>query len=391
MRIARPPASPEPAAAPRLERAWRAALLVSLALLPFPGVLGGPLPGTAMRWSDPPLALALLLFAAARGARIRLPGWAWAALAYAAWVAASWLAHRGEADLLKAAAVAALAGSAVLAAEFGRRDLLARVVALGVTGSAAFALLGIGLHAAGVSTELVGWSGDLVAGAWARPRAGSTHPNLAASFALFAFGLAAAERSPRLRVVAQAAAVLVVVATFSRALLALLALPWLASGGRKARLAAFGVAAALFTLTAVRVDVDPSRPWTAEVSDWPSPRLVTFVTAFDSLAAAPLFGVGPGVQPAVLAGNPFHAHCTPLSVAASYGLPALLAFAVAVLGALRSGGDPLARATLAAWLLDGLATDVEDFRHFWLALGLAAARPPGRDGGSAAEERPFAT
>jgi hypothetical protein len=383
VRIARPLATAEAPAAPLLERAWRAALLVSVALLPFPGVLADPLPGTAMRWSDPPLALALLLFAVARGPRLRLAGWAWAVLAYAAWAGVSWLHHRGGADALKAAAVVALAGSALLAAELERRDLLARVVALGVIGSAAFALLGLGLHLAGLRTELVGWSGDLVAGAWARPRAGSTHPNLAASFALFAFGVAAAERSPKLRALAQAAAVLVVVVTFSRALLALLALPWLVAGGRRARLTVLGVAAILFALTAVRVDVDPSRPWTAELSDWPSPRLVTFVTACDSLAAAPLFGVGPGVQPATLAGSPFHAHCTPLSVAASYGLPALLAFAVAVLGALRPGGDPFARATLAALLLDGLAIDVEDFRHFWLALGLAAARPPEVTSGSA--------
>jgi hypothetical protein len=386
VRIASPqlpasPAAPDAAAASGLERAWRGALLVSVALLPFPGVLPEPWPGTPVRWSDLPLALALVLFALARGRRA-LPqpaAWAWAALGYGGWVVVSWGAHADVATGFKAAGVVSLVGTAYLAAALATPARLARVVALGVIGSAGFAVAGLLAHAAGFETALVGWPGDLVPGAWARPRAGSTHPNLAASYALFAFGAVSAEMSPRLRRLAQACAALVVVTTFSRALFSLLALPWLIAGGRRARVAAACVAAALVVLTLVRIDVDPSRPWSARLSSEPSPRVITFSTAVDSLWRSPLTGVGPGVDPAHLSGAPFHAHNTALSVAASYGLPAFFLFAAAALGALRGAGDRYARATLAALLLDGLATDVEDFRHFWLALGLAAARSQPRE------------
>lgn len=393
MRIASPPlpaspAAPDAAEAGGLERAWRGALLASVALLPFPGVLPDPWPGAPVRWSDLPLALALVFFALARGPRALLQPspWARASLGYGGWVVVSWWAHADVATGFKAAGVLSLVGTAFLAAAFAAPARLARVVALGVIGSAGFAVAGLLAHAAGFETALVGWSGDLLPGAWARPRAGSTHPNLAASFALFAFGVVSAEASPRLRRVAQACAALVAVTTFSRALFSLLALPWLMAGGRRARIAAAGVAATLVVLTLVRVDLDPSQPWNARLSSEPSPRVITFSTAVDALRRSPLTGVGPGVDPANLGGAPFHAHNTAVSVAASYGLPAFFLFAAAALGVLRGAGDRWARATLAALLLDGLAADVEDFRHFWLALGLAAPRGPG----PGAEPRPFA-
>ena len=61
-------------------------------------------------------------------------------------------------------------------------------------------------------------------------------------------------------------------------------------------------------------------------------------------------------------GQPFDAHCTPLNVAATLGLPALAGFALIPFALWRSRSRPLDRATwgmLAGLALDALGQDVE--------------------------------
>jgi hypothetical protein len=73
---------------------------------------------------------------------------------------------------------------------------------------------------------------------------------------------------------------------------------------------------------------------------------------------------------------PFDAHLTPLNVAATLGLPALLGLAIVVVALWRARSRPTDLATwgmLAGIGLDGLGQDAEDFRHVWVALGLADA------------------
>jgi len=71
-------------------------------------------------------------------------------------------------------------------------------------------------------------------------------------------------------------------------------------------------------------------------------------------------------------------------VAATLGLPALAGLALAVWALWRARARPTDLATwgmLAGLGLDGLGQDVEDFRHVWVALGLA-------DDGRDTPERP---
>jgi small-conductance mechanosensitive channel len=75
-------------------------------------------------------------------------------------------------------------------------------------------------------------------------------------------------------------------------------------------------------------------------------------------------------------GQPFRAHLTPLNVAATLGLPALVALSVFVALLWRERRRPTDVAIwsgLAGLALDALAQDVEHFRHVWILLGLAAA------------------
>jgi hypothetical protein len=85
---------------------------------------------------------------------------------------------------------------------------------------------------------------------------------------------------------------------------------------------------------------------------------------------------------------PFRAHLTPLNIAATTGLPALLALGGMFIALWRGRSRPTDIAIwsgLLALALDGLAQDIDHFRHVWLLIGLAAAQPVVR------RARPFAS
>jgi hypothetical protein len=66
-----------------------------------------------------------------------------------------------------------------------------------------------------------------------------------------------------------------------------------------------------------------------------------------------------------------------LNIAATLGLPALVAFSCFLLMLWRCRARPtdlVIWSGLAGLLLDGLAQDVESFRHLWVMIGLAEAR-----------------
>src|SRR4029453_12526853 len=97
------------------------------------------------------------------------------------------------------------------------------------------------------------------------------------------------------------------------------------------------------------------------------------------LEERPLSGSGPGNSPAHLRGLPFESHLTPLSVAATLGLPAFVAFAAMLWFLWRDRPRPtdvVLWSGLAGLALDALTEDVEDFRHIWVLMGLGAAGPP---------------
>jgi len=374
------------------ERLARGLYLLSLLLLPW----GALLPLAALHehasLGDVVFALATVawagtLLAARRRPTLRLVhlalgaylGWAVLSLCVASAPPPS-----GPAKLL---GMAMLAGLLVVTSEMmgrpGMPAAIGRTVAATAVAAAA-AVAGVVLGLLGRATPFVGTSGDLLPGPLPRPQAGFIHPNLLASFCVFASAVVAREDAGLgrgLRRFVQAALALTVLLTLSRAILAFVLSFAVrqASTPRRKRLAALGAlafAAVMVVLTACNLALEPTRPWEARLLETPSPRLQAARTALATLAAHPLFGSGPGSQPARVDEAPCDAHLTPLNVAATLGVPALLALVTLVAALWRQRQRPTDLVTwglLAAFALDGLGQDVEDFRHLWIALGLADA------------------
>ncbi len=365
--------------------------LATLALLPWGGLLRLPSFHENAQWSDLACAAAVAawlatLLAARRLPRLRLvhAGLAlylgWAALSL---VLASPRAASGPAKLVGMAMLAALF---VLTSELTQRDGMAAAVGRTVAATSALAALaavaGVVLSVSGIATPLVGGCGDLLPSIIPRAQAGFSHPNLLASYCIFASGVVAREDaglSRGLRRALQAALLLTVVLTTSRALLgfALAAAIRHATSPARRRLA--GVLAAVLVvamaaLSASNLVLNPLRPWEARLSPTPSARAIAASTSLETLGRHPFFGTGPGSSPGTRWGRPFDAHLTPLNVAATLGLPALAGLVlagVALWRARRRPTDAVTWGMLAGLGLDGLGQDVEDFRHVWVALGLA--------------------
>jgi hypothetical protein len=379
------------------DRLAGALYLATLALLPWGGLVRFPWLHENAQWSDAVFALAAAAWAASLLAARRLPRprLVHAGLGfYLAWAAASLLAaptrpSSGPAKLLGLAMLATLL--VVTSEMMGRPGMPAavgRTLAATSVLTALAAAAGVLLSFFGRITPLVGTCGDLLPGPLSRAQAGFPHPNLLASWCVFASGALAREDAGLSRIgrrVAQAALATTVVLTTSRAILAYA----LAAAIRHAtspsrRRAAWALAAvlvlAMLALTAFNLTFYPLRPWDVRVLPGPSARREAVTTSMETLAAHPLLGTGPGTSPGRRGREPFDAHLTPLNVAATMGLPALAALALAAFSIWRARARPTDLATwgmLAGLALDGLGQDVEDFRHVWVALGLADASRAG--------------
>jgi hypothetical protein len=367
--------------------------LATLALLPWGALLRVPRLHEHAQWSDLVFGLAVAAWALqqlASGARPR-PRLVHGCLAlYLVWAALSFAfasprAASGPAKLLGMAMLGALLVlSSEMMAKPGMPRAIGRTLAASALLTALAAVVGVGLAARGIVTPLVGSCGDLLPGPLPRAQAGFIHPNLLASFCVFASGVLAREDaglSPRVRRLVQAALALTVLLTLSRAILAFALSAAIRQATTPLRrrwtvaLAALLVAAML-ALSAWSVLLDPLRPWALRLGAGPSPRLEAAASSLATLEQRPLFGAGPGHSPGRRRGEPFDAHLTPLNVAATLGLPALAALALLVAALWRARGRPSDTASwgmLAGLGLDALGQDVEDFRHVWVALGLADA------------------
>lgn len=379
-----------------IERLARHLYLATLFLLPWGGLLRVPRLHENAQWSDLVFLLATLAWAAdlvlaRRRPRLRAVH---AGLAlYLAWAGVSLLvvtprAASGPGKLLGLAMLAAL--FVVTSDMMGRPGMPAavgRTLAATSLLTAVAAVAGVALSAFGRITPLVGTCGDLLPGPLSRAQAGFPHPNLLASFCIFASGALAREDAGLTRGwrrAVQWALGLTVVLTTSRALLGFgLALAIRHATTPARRRAAWGLAvvlvAAMVALTVVNVTVYPFRPWEPQLREGPSVRLQSAATSLESLGAHPVFGTGPGTSPGLRGALPFDAHLTPLNVAATLGLPALVGLVLLLVALWRARARPTDLATwgmLAGLGLDGLGQDIEDFRHVWVALGFADA---GRD------------
>jgi hypothetical protein len=243
---------------------------------------------------------------------------------------------------------------------------------------------------AGHATGLLSPYGDLSpSSSYARVRAGFSTAPLLASWCIAASAILDWRPGglPRAwRLAGQLALGVIVTATLSRGVLAFgvaLLIRWAAASPNRTRKvatigAAVGVVAILALLTVGNLRTKPL----SYDFPYPGPRRQAVITAWHTLEGDPLFGIGPGRDPGFYLGQRFRAHLTPLNVAATSGLPALLALAGMGVALWRGRSRPTDIAIwsgLAGLMLDGLAQDVEHFRHVWLLIGLAAvARPPER-------------
>jgi hypothetical protein len=306
----------------------------------------------------------------------------WAAVSL---VAASPRPPAGPAKLLGLAMLAALfVVTSDMMTRPGLPSAVGRTLAATSLLTAVAAVVGVVLSAHGKITPLVGTCGDLLPGPLSRAQAGFPHPNLLASWCVFASGALAREDaglSRAWRRVVEVALAVTVLLTTSRAILAFAlsaAIRGATTAGRRRFAWALGALlfVAMIGLTTTHLALSPLRPWEVSVLAGPSARLEAVTTSFETLAAHPLVGIGPGASPGRRGQLPFDAHLTPLNVAATLGLPALLGLAFATFALWRARSRPTDLATwgmLAGLGLDSLGQDVEDFRHVWVALGFADA------------------
>ncbi len=276
----------------------------------------------------------------------------------------------------------------VVTSEMARRPGMPRAIGytVAITSllTAVAAIVGVALSATGQITPLVGTCGDLLPGPLTRAQAGFPHPNLLASYCIFASGVMAWQSSGlphRLRRIVQVALVVTVILAFSRALFGFVlaaAIRGATTPGRRTAVKAFAAAlvVTMAVLTVVHFTFPVAQPWKPQLQSGPSPRLEATATSFETLGRHPLFGTGPGSSPGWKGLIPFDAHLTPLNVAATLGIPALVGLLLVPLALWRARRRPTDLALwgiLAGLALDGLGQDVEDFRHVWVALGLTDA------------------
>jgi len=284
--------SPEPGAGVRgctlspevMSRVVWSLYLASLALLPWSWFPPFPWLHERAQWSDVVFAAASLAWAVDRwrsGEWPRLRPVHAAIALYVTWALVSHLAAglepvSGRWKLLGLAELAMLmVVTSDMAGRPGGLRRISRVVAGTVVVTAGVSILAVCLFYAGVRTPLVGPYGDLLAGPYPRIRAGTFHPNLLASFCIFAsFVVARSDTglSESFRRVTRIALGLTVVLTFSRAILSYgLArlLHRAVTRTRRRLVAVYAVCAlgALAALTVWNLSLDPSR-----LSSIPRPR-----------------------------------------------------------------------------------------------------------------------
>jgi hypothetical protein len=370
--------------------------LVSLALLPWSWFPPFPWLHQHSQWSD---AVFAVTAAAWLIERLRMRSWPQFRLAHAALGLYFLLAllslliaapdiRAGAAKLVGTAELCSLAFMTFdIASRPGVSRRISQVIALSSLVTAAAAIAGLLLFYWGVSTQLLGSYGDLQPSDWyARVQAGTYHPNLLASYCIFASAIAARRDGDLpnwLRRATQAALGITVLLTFSRGILGfgLGVLIRAAETPLRRRMAggfAAGCVVVVVVLSVWNLSINPARPLEARFESTGSSRREAASSSLTTLVLNPIFGVGLGIQPGHYKGRPFDSHCTPLDIAATLGLPALMVISVLVASLWRRRTRPTDLAIwggLAGLALDGLAQDVEDFRHVWVMIGITGARP----------------
>lgn len=386
----------------RARNPWRPLALTAIGLLPFKWL--SPLTGISHEaiLSDVLFSAALPCWLIARRRQLvrlrpsplHLALGAFVVLALASTVANHDRPGARPADFLLVAELVAIAFLTWdLAQSDSTRRLLAAIVAVDAFATLALALVGLGLFYAGHDTSLLSPYGDLTpSGNYSRVAAGFFSGPLMGSWCIFALAIVSWDRAdlqPGLRRAAQGALAICVVLSISRAVLgfavACLLLAAHAQDDPRLRRTTVGVVmcalAGMALLTAGRLHIDPSRPGAAYYTSSDSPRKVLLQYSARAVERHPLLGQGPGALTSHYTypgegRSAMRAHITPVNVAATLGIPALLilGFIVGALWVRRTQDVDAALWAGAVGLgLDGLGQDIEHFRHVWVLIGLLAA------------------
>jgi hypothetical protein len=382
-----------------LPRLVVALYLLTLALLPWTWFPPFPWLHEHAQWSDAVFAATALIWAIEQWQRRQWPRLRPAHVALALYFVFACLSLLFASPSLRAGAPKLLGVAELCTLAFITSDLvsrpgvsrnIARVIAITSLITAATAIAGLVLFYAGVGSPLIGIYGELERSPWyARVQAGTYNPNLLASFCIFASATVAqreAELPAWLRRVTVAALWVTVFLTFSRGILGfgLAAVIRAARTPRRRAVAAVcagGCVGVVISLTLWNPAINPTHPLDAHFQSVASSRLQAATTSLVAVVRHPLLGSGLGTSPAQYNGAPFDSHCTPLNIAATLGLPTLVVFSMLIASLWRRRTRPIDLAIwggLAGLALDGLAQDVEDFRHVWVMLGLAGANKPVR-------------
>jgi hypothetical protein len=288
-----------------------------------------------------------------------------------------------------------LAAFAVISSDFARAPERRSAIVLAILAVTFIVgielVVGLSLFYSGASSSLLdGWL-TLPSSAYERVSAGFYSAPLLGSFCVFGSALLAREDAGIPAVWRRAGQIVLAVAvlfTFSRAIIAFALAAVLRAahrrGSRAARavavVAAVAAVVAISALTVSRFHVEPAHPGattaTAPFTTAGNDRLQFITTSFTSLVHHPLLGTGPGSYPGHVDGTPARAHFTPLGVAATLGLPALLSL-IGLIWSLwhwrRRPTDITIWSGMAGLGLDGIGQDIDHFRHVWMMVGFADA------------------
>lgn len=366
--------------------------LVAVALFPWRSFPPFPWLHENAQWSDVLLlAAALVWLVEQRRQPPRAPTLAELLLgAFVTLAALSWLFAPGDygatfGDFVGAGELAVIAYlTSRFAADPRAFKLIVWVVTVTSMLVAGAALIGLALFYADVENELVSGYGALVTSAdYVRVQAGLEHPAALGSYCIFASAVIAQGRGAlprRLRQGAQVALAVTVVLTFSRAIIGfvLATLIRIAETPRRRAVAAAAAVACIAAMAVLTFAVTPSGPFSLGVSTEHGARSQELTSSIETSAEHPILGTGPGSLPGEDAdGAPRQAHNTPVGIAATLGIPALLVLLAFLAVIWRDRSRPTNRATwggLAGLGVDGLGQDIEHFRHVWALVGVAWAQ-----------------
>lgn len=385
--------------------------LLALLLLPFKWF--SPFSHQQAGWTDVLIAAAVVTWAwegLRAGARPRLRATHWFGAAYLGFgVLSAVLAPAGLSTGAQGVLIMAeLAALAVLTSDFARaperRSAIVLAILIVVFVTMVEVLVALALFYAGSYNSMVdGWLG-VPSSLYVRVSAGFYSAPLLSSFCIFASALLARDDTgipAPWRRTAQVALAIAVLFTFARGIIAF-GLALILRGAHRrgtARARAGAVLAsvlavlAVATLAVTRFYPNLSHPSKTVVTtpfrEQGNDRLQPITTSFQTFLKHPLLGLGPnsitGSYTYRYGYQPLRAHVTPLNVAATLGLPALIALVGLIWSlwrARRRPTDITIWSGLAGLGLDALGQDVEHFRHVWIMLGLADADrgedpPPG--------------